>query len=82
MTGQRFQELRSKKGEPAQEWETKFLKVVNEEIKKKQKAAQTVVSELAKHSLGTNKYKEVKNAYSSGGDAKMKVDSFMSELAK
>lgn len=82
MTGQRFQELRGKKGEPAQEWEKKFMTLVNSQIKEKQDAAGDVVSTLAKHSLGASKYNAVKKAYAAGGDAKTKIDGFMAELVQ
>ncbi len=81
MTGQRFQELRGKKGEPAQEWENQFMTLVNKQIKEKQDAAKDVVGTLAKHSLGASKYNAVKKAYASGGDAKAKIDAFMADLS-
>ncbi|MEC7755376.1 MULTISPECIES: hypothetical protein [Roseivirga] len=82
MTGQRFQELRSKQGEPAKDWEKQFLNLVNKEIKEKQQAATSVVTTLAKHSLGASKYNAVKKAYAQGGDAKAKVDAFMADLVE
>lgn len=82
MTGQRFQELSDKSGEPAQAWETQFMTLVNKQIDAKKKAAGTVVTTLAKHSLGASKYNAVKKAYASGGDAKAKIDSFMAELVQ
>lgn len=80
MTGQRFQELRNKSGEPAQEWETQFMNLVNGQIKKKQDAAKTVLNTLAKHSLGVKKYNAVKKAYAQGGTAKAKVDAFKASV--
>lgn len=82
MTGQRFQELTDKTGEPAQSWETQFMTLVNKQIDDKKKAAGTVVTTLAKHSLGASKYNAVKKAYASGGDAKAKIDAFMAELVQ
>lgn len=82
MTGQRFQELRGKTGEPAKDWEKQFLTLVNKEIKEKQTAAGDVVGTLAKHSLGAAKYNAVKKAYAAGGDTKAKIDAFMAELAQ
>lgn len=82
MTGQRFQELQSKSGEPAADWENQFMAIVNKQIDAKKKAASTVLTTLAKHSLGAKKYNAVKKAYASGGDAKSKVDSFMAELVE
>ena len=82
MTGQRFQELRGKTGEPAKDWEKQFLNLVNKQIKEKQTTAGEVVSTLAKHSLGASKYNAVKKAYAAGGDAKAKIDAFMADLAQ
>ena len=82
MTGQRFQELRGKTGEPAKDWEKQFMSVVNKQIKAKQDAAGDVVGTLAKHSLGAAKYNAVKKAYAAGGDAKAKIDAFMAELVQ
>lgn len=82
MTGQRFQELQKKAGEPAADWEKQFMTLVNKQINAKKKAAGTVVSTLAKHSLGASKYNAVKKAYAGGGDAKAKIDGFLAELAQ
>jgi uncharacterized protein YifE (UPF0438 family) len=52
MTGQRFQELQKGTGEPAADWEKKFLDVVNKQIDKKKKAATDVVKLLAANAMG------------------------------
>ena len=82
MTGNRFQESQKKSGEPAADWEKQFMTLVNKQVDAKKKAAGTVVTTLAKHSLGAKKYNAVKKAYASGGDAKSKIDAFMAELVE
>ena len=80
MTGQRFQELQNNSGDPAQEWETKFLAVVNKQIDKKKKAATDVVKLLAANAMGAAKYKETKAAIASDGDAKAKFEGYLAAL--
>jgi len=80
MTGQRFQELQSKSGDPAQEWETKFLEVVNKQIDKKTKAATDVVKLLAANAMGAAKYKATKAAISSNADMKAKFEGYVAAL--
>ncbi|MDW3194626.1 MAG: hypothetical protein R8G66_19770 [Cytophagales bacterium] len=80
MTGKRFQELRKGEGEPAQEWETSFLNVVNGQIKKKQDAAKSVVSTLAKGSLGAKKYSAIKKALKADSAMKAKVDAMVAAV--
>lgn len=80
MTGQRFQELRKGEGDPAKDWETSFLNVVNGQIKKKQDAAKSVLNTLAKGSLGAKKYSAIKKAVKSNAEMKAKVDAFMAAV--
>jgi uncharacterized protein YifE (UPF0438 family) len=77
MTGQRFQELQSGSGDPAEDWEKKFLDVVTKQIDKKKKAATDVVKLLAANAMGAAKYKATKSAISSDADAKAKFDGFL-----
>jgi hypothetical protein len=80
MTGQRFQELQKGAGDPAQEWETKFLQVVNKQIDKKKKAATDVVKLLAANAMGAAKYKATKAAITSNADMKSKFDGYLASL--
>jgi hypothetical protein len=80
MTGQRFQELQKGAGDPAQEWETKFLQVVNKQIDKKKKAATDVVKLLAANAMGAAKYKATKAAISSNADMKSKFEGYVASL--
>jgi len=80
MTGQRFQELQKGEGEAAQEWETKFLAVVNKQIDKKKKAATDVVKLLAANAMGASKYKAAKTAISSDADMKAKYEAFLASF--
>jgi glucose dehydrogenase len=70
-------------GTDATDFEKTFYKTMQDRVvAKKKKAAQTVVSQLATHSLGAKKYNAIKKAYASGGDAKSKVDALMAELVE
>jgi hypothetical protein len=80
MTGQRFQELQKTKGAGAEEWEQKFLAVVNKQIEKKKKAATDVVKLLASNAMGATKYKATKAAISSNADMKAKFDGYVAAL--
>ncbi len=66
----------------ATDFEKQFYGIVQKQVAKKKKAAQTVVSQLATHSLGAKKYNAVKKAYKAGGDAKSKIDGFLATLAE
>ncbi len=68
-------------GTPTEQFEQTFYATIQKRVKDRQKAAGTVVTTLAKYSLGAKKYNAVKKAYRSGGDAKAKVDGYMSSLA-
>ncbi|MFT6971869.1 MAG: hypothetical protein ACJAXX_002444 [Roseivirga sp.] len=81
MTGNRFEELRKKTGEPAKEWETGFVSLVNKQIKKKQDAAKDVTNLLAKNSLGSAKYVQIRNAVKSDETMKGKIDALMAKLS-
>lgn len=76
MTGQRFQELQ-KSTDGAEEWEVKFLAVVNKQIDKKKKAATDVVKLLAANAMGASKYKATKAALSSDADVKAKYQGYL-----
>jgi len=87
MTGQRFTELQSAKGDAAKlaemkalEWETKFLAMVNEQIEKRKDAAKDVVNLLANNAMGVEKYKATKAALSSNADLKAKYDSLLASF--
>lgn len=79
MTGQRFQELQ-KSTEGAEEWEVKFLQVVNKQIDKKKKAATDVVKLLAANAMGASNYKATKAAISANPDMKAKFDGYVAAL--
>ncbi len=76
MTGQRFQELQAGEGEPAQDWETQFVAIVNKQIDKRKNAAVDVVKLLAANAMGAAKYKATKAALSTP-DVKAKFDSYL-----
>ncbi|MCK5209586.1 MAG: hypothetical protein KAQ62_07030 [Cyclobacteriaceae bacterium] len=80
MTGQRFQELKKGEGEPAEEWETQFIAVVNKQIDKKKKAATDVVKLLASNAMGATTYKATKAAIKSDPDMKAKFDGYVTAL--
>lgn len=79
MTGQRFQELQ-KSTDGAEEWEVKFLEVVNKQIDKKKKAATDVVKLLASNAMGASQYKATKAALKSNADLKAKYDSYLAAM--
>lgn len=81
MTGNRFEELRGNKGEPAKDWEKSFLSLVDKQIKKKQDAAKEVTNLLAKNSLGSAKYVQIRNAVKSDKSMQAKIDAFMADLS-
>jgi hypothetical protein len=81
MTGNRFEELRKKTGEPAKDWEKSFVTLVNQEIKKKQDAAKDVTNLLAKNSLGSAKYVQIRNKVKSDKSMQAKIDSYMADLS-
>lgn len=66
---------------PTEQFEQSFYATIQKRVKDRKKAAGTVVNTLAKYSLGASKYKQIKAAYRKGGDAKAKVDGYMSSLA-
>lgn len=80
MTGQRFQELQKTKGEGGEEWEKKFLEVVNKQIDKKKKGATDVVKLLAANAMGGAKYKATKSAISSNPDSKAKFQAYLDAM--
>ncbi len=80
MTGQRFQELQNKSGDPAQEWETKFLAVVEKQIDKKKEAATDVVKLLASNAMGAANYKATKAAIGSDAAIKAKYEGYLAAL--
>jgi len=65
----------------ATDFEKQFYAVIQKQVDKKKKAAQTVVSQLATHTLGAKKYNAVKKAYKGGGEAKAKIDGYLSSLS-
>lgn len=79
MTGQRFQELQ-KSTDGAEEWEVKFIEVVNKQIDKKKKAATDVVKLLAANAMGGAKYKATKAAITSDADMKAKYQGYLAAL--
>ena len=80
MTGQRFQELKKGEGEPAEDWETQFLAVVNKQIDKKKKAATDVVKLLASNAMGATSYKATKAAIKADPGMKAKFDGYVASL--
>ncbi len=87
MTGQRFQELQ-KAGEDqskldaieAQDWEVKFLGLVNRQINKRKKAAGEVVTLLAGNAMGAEKYNAVKKAVKDDPAVKSKLDAMIAKF--
>lgn len=80
MTGKRFDELSKGQGEPAQEWETKFLAAVNKRVDKRKKAAKTVLNTLATNALGAAKFKAIRSKIKTDSDMKAKVDAIMASI--
>lgn len=66
---------------PTEQFEQQFYATIQKRVNDRKKAAGTVVSNLAKYSLGAKKYNAVKKAYKSDADAKAKIDGFMASLA-
>lgn len=60
----------------ASDFEKQFYEVIQKRVEARRKAAGSVVSTLAKYTLGAAKYNAVKKAYAQGGTAKAKVDAF------
>ena len=79
MTGQRFQELQKGTGDPAKDWEKKFMAVVNKEVDKKKKAAGQVLQLLASEGLGASKYKEIKSKLGSDATIKSRYDAIVAK---
>ncbi len=65
---------------PTEQFEQTFYATIQKRVKTRQKAAGTVVSTLAKYSLGAKKYNAIKKAYKSDASVKAKVDGMMAEL--
>jgi len=87
MTGQRFQELQGTDGDKAkltaieaQDWEIKFLDLVNKQIDKKKDAATEVVKLLASNAMGAAAYKATKAAVTSNPDMKAKFEGYLASL--
>ncbi len=84
MTGQRFKELQENQNNldavKAEDWEKKFMEVVNKQIEKKKKAATDVVKLLASRGMGAAKYKATKAAIASNPDMKAKFKSYVAAL--
>lgn len=64
----------------ASDFEKQFYATIQKRVDDRKEAAGVVVNNLAKYSLGAKQYNAVKKAYSSGGDAKAKIDAMMAEL--
>ena len=80
MTGQRFKELQKSEGEAAEEWEQKFIEVVNKQVDKKKKAATDVVKILASNAMGATSYKATKAAIKADPAMKAKFDGYVAAL--
>ena len=87
MTGTRFQELMNCKGDAAklsaanaQEWEIKFLNLVNGQIDKRKTAAGEVVKLLAGNTLGAARYNSVKQGLGSDPELKARYDAIWESL--
>ena len=65
----------------ATDFEKQFYEMIQKRVKARTKAAGTVVSQLAKYSLGAKKYNAIKKAYKGGGDVKAKVDAMMADVS-
>ena len=64
----------------ATDFEKQFYEMIQKKVKQRTKGAGTVVSTLAKYSLGAKKYKAIKKAYKSNSDLKTKVDALIAKL--
>ena len=89
MTGQRFKELMSAKGDAskyeelgAKEYEVKFMELIAEKQNERVEAIKTVNQELATKMLGENGklYNQIKNELSSNSDLKAKYDQIAAGL--
>lgn len=63
-----------------EKFERSFYANIQKRVKSRTKGAGTVVSTLAKYSLGAKKYNAIKKAYKAGGDVKAKVDGLMASM--
>ena len=86
--GKRYDELnRAAKGDvsklpaDATDLEKDFYGKMQKLVKARTKAAGTVVSNLGKYSLGTEKYNAIKKAYKSDSSVKARVDGIMSSMS-
>ena len=80
MTGQRYQQLKKGEGDPAEEWETQFVAVVQKQIDKKKKAATDVVKLLAANAMGAATYKATKAAIKADPAMKATFDGYVATL--
>ena len=81
MTGNRFNELRSKSGEPAKEWEVKFMQTVQEMIEKRTEAAKGILNTMINNSsLTVAKYKKIKADLNSDDELKARYDTVVKNL--
>jgi hypothetical protein len=83
MTGQRYLELAKGEGEPAKEFETKFMEVVTKMQDDRKEAISTVVQILATKMLpdGGKAYKEIKDALENNADVKARYDAIQQKIA-
>ena len=64
-----------------EKFEQSFYATIQKRVNARKKGAGTVVSTLAKYTLGAKKYSAIKKAYRSNADTKAKVDGMMAAMA-
>ena len=75
MDTRRYMELKKGDGEPAKEWETKFLGVINDMAKKRSEAAKEVLNLIVNNSTLTSaKYAKIKGSVDSDPDLKARYE--------
>lgn len=81
MTAKRFMELQKGQGDPAQEWETKFLGLIKEMTEKRSEAVKEVLNLIVNNSTLTSaKYAKIKESLESDPDLKARYDAVTGDL--
>jgi len=80
--GNRYKELKSGSGEPAKEFETKFMSALDEMIETRKEAIGDVVNILATKMLpdGGKAYKAIKTALASDADVKSRYEAILAQI--
>ncbi|MFW5761438.1 MAG: hypothetical protein ACOCXH_10705 [Cyclobacteriaceae bacterium] len=81
MTTKRYMELQKGQGEPAKEWETKFMGLIKEMAAKRSEAAKEVLNLIINNTTLTSaKYSKIKNSLDSDPDLKARYDAVTGDL--